>query len=75
MITETYKTAINFLKQKARSLDSLSEPMPNAVTQFSADEHKAQAADLRAAITRLERPDVSGEMLFLVACADLGLIA
>lgn len=75
MTTETYKTAINFLKQKALSLDSMSEPVHNAVTQYTADQYKAQAVDVRVAIARLEQPEASHETLFMAACSDLGLIS
>lgn len=75
MTTETYKTALNFLRQKARSLDHISEPMPNVITQYSADQHKAEAIELRVAIARLEEPLATYETLFMAACSDLGLIA
>lgn len=70
-----YKTAIDFLKRKAQSLDSMSEPMPNVVTQYSADQHKAEAVEVRLAIARLEMPAATYETLFIAACSDLGLIA
>jgi hypothetical protein len=56
-LTKPHAKAISIIDQYARALDSMSQPQRNTITQFSADQSKAQADAMRAAIRTLETAD------------------
>lgn len=53
-MNHTHSEAIKVLARQAQTLDGMSEPQRNTVTQFTADQNKARAVELRASVQTLQ---------------------